>query len=85
VRRSYKAITVIPEKYEDLTSHNAGGLLAPVSMDNEPRMQAIIDNSGINAYHFYAAIANGQQSESGGCAVIVPAYFESRNESELKP
>ena len=85
VRRGYKNVTVISESFEGLTSHNAGGLLAPVSMDNEPKMQAVIDNIGVQAYQFYAAIANGQNSELAGGTVIVPAYFENRSDSGLEP
>ena len=53
---------------------DAGGLLAPVSMDNDPAMQAVIDRIGIDAYRFYAAVARGEHPELKGGAVIVPAY-----------
>ena len=38
-QRGYDNITVIAEKFEGLTSHNAGGILAPVSMDNYPEIE----------------------------------------------
>jgi hypothetical protein len=85
VQRGYSNITVISEKFEGLTSHNAGGLLAPVSMDNNPAMQVIIDKIGIQAYRFYSAVANGRNPELGGGATIVPAYFERRSDSGLEP
>ena len=85
VQRGYTKVTVVAEKYDGLTSNNAGGLLAPVSMDNDPVMQAIIDKIGIDAYKFYAAVANGMQPDFETGAVIVPAYFENREESGLEP
>jgi glycine/D-amino acid oxidase-like deaminating enzyme len=39
VQRGFTNITIVAEKFDSLTSHNAGGLLAPVSMDNDPKMQ----------------------------------------------
>lgn len=84
VQRGYSNITVTSEKFDKLTSHNAGGLLAPVSMDNAPEIQAIIDKVGIDAYRFYAAVAKGEQPDFEGGAKIVPSYFESRDESGLE-
>ena len=78
-------MTVVAEKFDGLTSHNAGGLLAPVSMDNNPEMQAVIDKIGIDAYTFYADIARGTQPDFAEGAKIVPAYFENREESGLEP
>ncbi len=85
VQRGYTNITVMAESFDDLTSHNAGGLLAPVSMDNNPEMQKTIDQIGIDAYKFYASIANGTQPDFKKGAVVVPAYFEDREHSGLEP
>ena len=85
LQRGYTSITVVADRFDHLTSHNAGGLLAPVSMDNDPAMQAVIDAIGIDAYRFYAAVARGEHPELKGGAVIVPAYFENRKESGLEP
>lgn len=85
LKRGYTDVTVVAERFDDLTSHNAGGLLAPVSMDNNPEMQAVIDKIGIDAYRFYEAIAKGTQPDFAEGAVIVPAYFENREESGLEP
>jgi hypothetical protein len=85
VKRGYTNVTVVAEKMDGLTSHNAGGLLAPVSMDNNPEMQAIIDKIGIDAYRFYEAVAKGTQPDFAEGAKIVPAYFENREESGLEP
>ncbi|HVX01075.1 MAG TPA: FAD-dependent oxidoreductase [Candidatus Babeliaceae bacterium] len=86
VQRGYANITVMAEKFDNLTSHNAGGLLAPVSMDNDPEMQVIINQIGIDAYKFYAEIAKSDGSSLfNGGAVIVPTYFLNREDSGLEP
>ena len=85
VQRGYSNITVTAERFEKITSDNAGGLLAPVSMDNAPEIQAIIDQIGIDAYRFFAAVAQGEQPDFAGGAKIVPSYFETREESGLEP
>jgi hypothetical protein len=85
VQRGYTNITVAAESFEKLTSHNAGGLLAPVSMENEPEIQAIIDQIGIDAYKFYASVAQGNEPDFVGGAKVVPAYFSNREESGLEP
>ena len=84
VLRGYSNVTVLAERFDKLTSHNAGGLLAPVSMDNAPEIQKIIDQVGIDAYRFYAAVAKGEQPDFAGGAKIVPSYFETRDESGLE-
>ncbi len=55
-------------------------------MDNSPEIQAIINQIGIDAYVFYAAIANNSNyPELHGGAYIVPTYFKTRDESGLEP
>lgn len=85
IQKGYDNITIIAESFENLTSHNAGGLLAPVSMNNEPEMQGLINKIGIDAYKFYADIANGKKEEFINCAKIIPTYFENREDSGLEP
>ena len=68
-----------------MPSHYAGGLLAPVSMDNDHAMQAIIDEIGIEAYRFYDGIANNQNQDFKKGARKVPSYFSSRDDSGLEP
>lgn len=85
VQRGFTNITIIADKFDSLTSHNAGGLLAPVSMDNAPEMQKIIDQIGIDAYKFYASIAQKKHQDFKDGAVIIPTYFENRNDSGLEP
>ena len=84
-QKGYTNITVMAERFDGLTSHNAGGLLAPVSMDNDATMQAVIERIGLDAYRFYAQVARGEHPHFKTGAVIVPAYFDDRKESGLEP
>ena len=83
-QKGYTNITVVAERFDGLTSHNAGGLLAPVSMDNDPAMQSVIERIGLDAYRFYAQVARGEHPHFKTGAVIVPAYFDDRKESGLE-
>lgn len=85
MQQGYKNIIVVAEKFEDLTSHNAGGLLAPVSMDNDAEMQKVIDKIGVDAYRFYAQVAKSEHPLIKTGAVIVPTYFQNRADSGLEP
>lgn len=84
-KRGYKNITIYADRVDSLTSHNAGGLLAPVSMDNAPGMQATIDQIGIDAYRFYDGIAKNKNADFKTGAVVVPTYFNEREDSGLEP
>jgi len=83
--RGYEKITVVADQTENLTSHNAGGLVAPVSMSNSPEMQSIVSKIGFDAYRFYEKVAKSQHQDFQNGAVIVPTYFETREESGLEP
>ena len=85
VKRGYTKITIVAASFDNLTSHNAGGLIAPVSMSNDPQLQPLIDQIGIDAYRFYELISKGQQADFKKGAVIVPTYFENREDSGLEP
>ena len=47
-------ITVVAERLEDLTSHNAGGLFEPFSIGGEPDVQLLVES-----FSFYHQIARG--------------------------
>ena len=83
-KRGYSNITIYAEKLDSLASHNAGGLLAPVSMDNDHAMQAIIDQIGIDAYRFYDDVARDKNIDFKQGARLVPSYFNSREDSGLE-
>jgi hypothetical protein len=84
VKRGYRNITIYAEKLDGLASHYAGGLLAPVSMDNDHEMQAVIDQIGIDAYRFYDDVARNKNSDFKQGARLVPSYFNSREDSGLE-
>ena len=84
VKRGYLNITIYAEKIDSLASHFAGGLLAPVSMDNDHAMQSIIDQIGIEAYRFYDDIARNKNNDFKQGARLVPSYFNSREDSGLE-
>ncbi|MBU3576191.1 FAD-dependent oxidoreductase [Polynucleobacter sp. UK-Mo-2m-Kol15] len=84
VKRGYRNITIYAEKLDALASHYAGGLLAPVSMDNDHEMQAVIDQIGIDAYRFYDDVARNKNSDFKQGARLVPSYFNSREDSGLE-
>ena len=85
IQRGFSNITIYAEQLATLASHYAGGLLAPVSMDNDHAMQVIIDEIGIEAYRFYKGIANNENSDFKKGARKVPSYFSSRDDSGLEP
>jgi hypothetical protein len=84
IQRGYDNITIYAEKLDNLASHYAGGLLAPVSMDNDHAMQAVIDQIGIDAYRFYDDVARNNNSDFKQGARLVPSYFNSREDSGLE-
>ncbi|SNX29191.1 FAD dependent oxidoreductase [Polynucleobacter meluiroseus] len=84
IKRGYSNITIYAEKIDSLTSHIAGGLLAPVSMDNDHEMQSIIDQIGIEAYRFYDDVARNKNKDFKKGARLVPSYFNSREDSGLE-
>jgi len=85
INQGYTNITIYADKFNSLTSHNAGGLLAPVSMDNDPELQKTIDQIGIDAYKFYKNIALKKNKQIQDGVVIVPTYFSNREDSGLEP
>ncbi len=83
--KGYNNILIVAPDFTDTTSHNAGGLLAPVSMDNDPKIQKLIDEMVMISYKVYGDIAKGQHAYiKNGCR-FMPSYFETRQESGLTP
>ncbi|HSX20996.1 MAG TPA: FAD-dependent oxidoreductase [Gammaproteobacteria bacterium] len=85
IDRGFSNITIIAAKFDNLTSNNAGGLLAPASMDNHPSMQSLIDKIGVDAYTYYKKIALNQHPTLKKGAKIMPTYFGTRETSTLEP
>ena len=84
IKRGYNNITIVAQSYSELTSHNAGGLIAPVSMDNTPQVQALINEIGVESYNFFKKVAKGKNKTIKKGSSIIPAYFETRQESGLE-
>ena len=85
VQAGYTNITLIAEQYENLTSHKAGGFLAPSTMEVDQNMQSIIDEICFDAYRFYAQIARGENKDfPAGGALIMPIYLK-RGDDRLQP
>lgn len=85
IQKGYNNITIMAESFKDLASHRCGGLIAPVSMDNDPALQKIVNQIGIDAYKFYESIAKSAHPHFKKFVRIIPAYFENREESGLEP
>ncbi len=85
MNQGHTNIIIYADQFDKLTSHNAGGLLAPVSMDNDPELQKTIDKIGVDAYKFYQEIAQKKNKQISDGAVIVPTYFSTRDDSGLEP
>lgn len=84
-KKGFRNITILADQFEYLVSHNAGGLLAPVSMSNDNNTQKLINKFGIDAYKFFESIAHGKHPDFKTGASIVPSYFKDRKHSGLEP
>lgn len=77
IRQGYTTVTIIADQYEDLASHNAGGFLAPSTMELTDEMRSCIETICFDAYRFYAAVALGMMTDfpvQG--ATIIPIYLK---------
>lgn len=85
IERGYKNLTIVSEAFDNLTSHVAGGLLAPIMLDGSPEFVKMISKIGLDAYTFYKGVSEGRNPILAGGAEIVPAYFKDRESSGLEP
>lgn len=85
LKKGFRNITIVASHFNNLTSHYAGGIVAPISMDNAPHMQPAIDRIGTEAYKYFKDIALGNNPDFPNGATIVPTYFDTREESGLEP
>eukprot|EP00742_Colponemidia_sp_Colp-10_P003495 GILJ01003722.1.p1 GENE.GILJ01003722.1~~GILJ01003722.1.p1 ORF type:complete len:364 (-),score=42.63 GILJ01003722.1:5-1096(-) len=58
-RRGYDVV-VSAKEFEDTTSHKAGGLLAIASMKTAPEHQSRVDKLGVESWHEWQKIVDGQ-------------------------
>ncbi len=83
--KGYSNITIVAEAFDALTSHISGGLVAPVSIDSDSKMQSTVHKIGFKAYNFYKSITQKKHPHLMEGAVILPTYFENRDDSGLEP
>lgn len=77
LQQGYRTLTIIADQYEDLASHNAGGFLAPSTLEVIDAMRSCIETICFDAYRFYAAVAHGMLAEFPACgAQIMPIYLK---------
>ncbi len=75
-KRGFNNITIIAEQFDNLTSHNAGGLLAVSSMGDDQKMQQTIEELGITSYKFYESIGKKIHRDFQNGALIIPTYLD---------
>jgi len=85
LNKGFKNLTIMADKFDELTSHNAGGLLAPVSLGVDSSFQKVVKTAGVDSFKFYKSIAKAKHQHFKTGAVIIPAYFSTRMESGLEP
>lgn len=83
----YENITLMASSFTNLTSHNAGGLLAPSSsIMASPRMQQIC----LDTYRQYLQVMAGthpyfKPSNVAACVREMSTFFPTREDSDLEP
>lgn len=87
--QGYKNVYVVAESLTETCSHNAGGLIAPVSMANDPEGQILADKFGVSAYQSFLQSLKGEhpfiQADDDRSVMIVPSYWANREDSGLEP
>lgn len=71
--------------FDGLTFNNAVGLLKPSFIDDSSEAKSLMNTIAVNSYKIYSAIVKKQYSYFIDGAFIMPAYFPSKKESDLKP
>lgn len=84
VSLGFNNITIYATQFDDLTSHLAGALVAPIIPEDSKLGQAFIETLAVNSYLFYQEIAQGKCLDFLMGARIMPAYYLDRVHSELE-
>ena len=88
LKEGYYNIEIIAADFEHLASHNAGGLLAPVSMNNDPKGQELVEKMCVNSYRFYQQIVDKRNDDFNKLpktgVKVVPVYFQNKQEAALE-
>lgn len=87
LKKGFNNLTVIAESFEELTSHIAGGLLAPFALEiDNTNEQDLVDKFCIESCNFYLEIAQGKNSEfPSECVQRMPAYVDEAVVKILEP
>lgn len=75
---------IIAYRFDDLTSHNAGGLFAHQSSHPDQTVRDRVNGWIIKSFPMYKRIASGEYPELAGGARAVPGYFANRETSDLE-
>lgn len=77
------SVSIIAKNIDNLTSHNAGGLLAPISMQNDHENKVIADEVAIESFKEWKVIAAGQNKKLKGCAKFMHVYCSEDTDAGL--
>ncbi len=83
--RGFHNIKIVADRFDDLTSHKAGGQVAIASMSNSLDEEKRINQIGIATYRFYDQIIQGALPDIKEGVKKLSTYFESKEESGLEP
>jgi glycine/D-amino acid oxidase-like deaminating enzyme len=85
VNLGFTNITIMAKSFDNLTSHKAGGLFAYMSSNPDATIANLVNNLAMESYQEYAQIARQQHPDFTQGARFLPAYFPSRETSDLEP
>lgn len=85
IKLGFTQVTIYASSFQDLTSHIAGGLLAPVILDDDPHTHDLINNVGFSSYRFYKEIADMKNSDFSFGARYMSTYYLNTEVAELQP
>lgn len=85
VQKGYKNITIISDRFDPPTSHNAGGNFSPFVTKADRQEDNTLYHIALDSLHFYQDIAKRQNLVFTKGAKILPAYFKNRNTATLEP
>ncbi len=85
IDHGYKNVKIVAASFDNLTSHKAGGQFAPVYMGNDPSLQPLMDQIGVDSYNCYKKIIEGKHKYLKRGATLITDYFENLEDFGLEP
>lgn len=82
--KGYSNIKITADKFTHLTSHNAGGFLAPSTMAVDPAKQKTFDTICFDAYCFYQNIAKGKNPLFPATGALIMPIYLKRHDNRLQ-